>query len=144
MAIQLKAATGLEVICEPYLPSHGAALERIGHSRITIGMGISDGISTTLLEAMTMGSFPILASTSCACEWIADGETGFIVFPHDVAEIARALTTAANDDVLVDTAATRNRAVVEERWDSRKNGPAIIEQYRSLLSGGINADMGVL
>ena len=95
MAAELEAATGLKIVCEPYLPTHAAALKRIGQARITIGLGISDGIATTLLEAMTMGSYPIQADTSCGCEWIKHGETGSLVSPHDIGGLAVAIKIAS-------------------------------------------------
>jgi hypothetical protein len=42
-------------------------------SRIYIGCSISDGISTSFLEALVTGAYPIQTNTSCAGEWIAKG-----------------------------------------------------------------------
>ena len=42
-------------------------------SRIYIGCSISDGISTSFLEALTKGVYPIQTNTSCASEWISKG-----------------------------------------------------------------------
>ena len=42
-------------------------------SRIYIGCSISDGISTSFLEALANGAFPIQTNTSCANEWISKG-----------------------------------------------------------------------
>ena len=52
-----------------------------GRARVSIAISIGDGISTALLEAMAMGSFPIQTCTACADEWIIDGKSGFIVQP---------------------------------------------------------------
>jgi hypothetical protein len=46
--------------------------------------------------------------------------------------LAEAISVAARSDALVDAAAPRNRATVEARWNSRKNGPAMVEHYRTL------------
>src|SRR5690606_3582708 len=87
--------------------------------------------------------FPIQANTSCGCEWVEEGTTGFLLSPHDVAGLARAIGRAASDDHLVDAAATRNRAVVEERWDAGINGRAMVERYRELLgASGVRAASG--
>jgi glycosyltransferase involved in cell wall biosynthesis len=80
-----------------------------------LAISISDGISTSMLEAMAMGSFPIQTSTSCANEWIKDRDTGFIVDPDNVGQIARRLKRALTDDFLVDAAAPRNAAVIRDR-----------------------------
>ncbi len=141
---RLAEDTGLNIVSDSYFPSHADVLERIGQSRITIGCGISDGISTTLLESMAMGSFPIQSDTSCGAEWVENGRTGFLLSPHDVAGLAGAIERAAMDDVLVDQALTINRATVEERWDAGLNGSIMIQRYRALIEsfsarGGVEA-----
>jgi glycosyltransferase involved in cell wall biosynthesis len=134
MAAELAAQDGLDIVCEPYLPDHGAALARLGSMRAVAGLGISDGISTTLLEAMAMGTFPIQADRSCGDEWVTPGETGMLVSPHDTAGLAAAITRALTDDRLVDAAAAANRRVVEARWDAETNGAQVARQYRLLAA----------
>lgn len=130
---RLAEETGLAIFNDTYFPSHADVLERTSRSRMTIGFGISDGISTTLLEAMAMGSFPIQSDTSCGAEWIDNGRTGFLMSPHDITALAEAIRRAATDDALVDAAFPVNRATVEARWDSGVNGSIMIARYRALL-----------
>jgi len=133
VALRLAAETGLDIVNDPYLASHEDALRRVGRARMTIGCGISDGISTTLLEAMMAGSFPIQSNTSCGEEWVENGRTGILYSPHDIAALAQAIERAASDDALVDAAAPTNRRTVEERWNVGINGPAMIQRYRVLI-----------
>ena len=84
---------------------------------------MSDGISTSFLEAMVMGSFPVQSWTSCAGEWIVDGKSGILVPPDDPAPVAAALRRALTDDRLVDAAAERNRAEAGRRLDGPRAGP---------------------
>lgn len=56
--------------------SHTQMLDLFASARIYIGVSLSDGISTSLLEAMAMGAFPIQTSTACVDEWFKDAETG--------------------------------------------------------------------
>lgn len=126
-------ADGLDIAPVPYAPTHEEALGRIAEARIVVGIGISDGIGTTLLEAMCYGAFPIKATSSCACEWVRNGRDGLIVDPHDVSGLAEGLVRAASDDALVDAAATRNRACVEERWDVVRNSAAARSIYHRML-----------
>lgn len=132
-AERLAADTGLAIVNEGYFPSHADVLARTARARMTIAAGISDGISTTLLEAMAMGSFPIQSDTSCGAEWVESGRTGFLVSPHDIGALAAAIERAATDDALVDAAFPINRATVEARWDAGLNGPMMIARYRALL-----------
>ena len=129
MTQQIRERTGLDIDVEPYVEKHSDALQRLGESRVVVGLGISDGISTTLLEAMTLGTFPVLADTSCACEWIDNGTHGMIVSPHDTAALAAALVRAATDDPLVDAAAIRNRKEVARRWTASRNAQKVLRNY---------------
>jgi glycosyltransferase involved in cell wall biosynthesis len=110
----LAETTGLEVECLPKM-AHEALLEQYGKSRVYIGLSISDAISTSLLESMVMGAFPIQSGTACADEWITDGESGLIVPPEDPQIIAEAVRRAVSDDALVDAAAEKNAATCAER-----------------------------
>lgn len=128
----LAQADGLDVAVEPWLADHRSAVQRLAGARLMLGSGISDGIGTTLLEAMAVGCFPIVANTSCANEWLLHGRHGFICDPHDVGAMAEAIATAATNDALVDAAAPRNRAEVERRWDAATNRHAAEEAYAAL------------
>ena len=56
--------------------AHTQMLDLFASARIYVGISLSDGISTSLLEAMAMGAFPIQTNTACANEWIVHGKTG--------------------------------------------------------------------
>ncbi|HEV2863458.1 MAG TPA: glycosyltransferase, partial [Pyrinomonadaceae bacterium] len=45
-----------------------------GRARVSIGLSISDGLSTSALEALIMGAFPVQSDTSCLCELVRCGE----------------------------------------------------------------------
>jgi hypothetical protein len=65
-------------------------LDYLSKSRIYIGASRSDGISTSFLEALCLGAFPIQTDTSCANEWIELGFFGSIIQP-DTSEIFTAI-----------------------------------------------------
>jgi glycosyltransferase involved in cell wall biosynthesis len=115
--------------------SHDDMLRLFGRARVYIGLSISDGISTALLEALAMGAFPIQSCTACADEWVADGETGFLVPPEDPQVIATALRRALSDDALVDEAAARNDRTCRDRLDNRNLAFQIADLYRGVISG---------
>lgn len=133
MAAALREADGIDITVESHLPDHAGALARLADARMTIGAGISDGIGTTSLEAMAMGSFPLAGASSCAGEWIACGRDGFLLDPHDTAGMAAKIVRAATEDALVDAAAIRNRAEVERRWNASANAQRVIALYETLL-----------
>jgi hypothetical protein len=69
--------------------------EKFANSRIYIGASRSDGISTSFLEALVLGAYPIQTNTSCADEWVSLGFEATIVLPS-FTEIFQALTNADN------------------------------------------------
>jgi hypothetical protein len=92
--------------------SHELLLEEFANSRVYIGASRSDGISTSFLEAMSQGAYPIQTNTSCASEWILKGCMGSVVGPSK-AEILDALIISIEDDALVDRAQIQNPKVLE-------------------------------
>lgn len=111
---------------------HDEMLRLYNRSRIYVGLSISDGISTSLLEAMAMGTFPIQSCTACADEWIVDGESGFIVPPEDPRAVAEALRRALTDDLLVNRAAEINAQTIAQRLDSTMTKPQVIKMYQDI------------
>ncbi len=131
-AVMLRNETGLDIrLLER--ASYQEMMARYGQARAYIGLSISDAISTSLLEAMTMGTFPIQSATACADEWIVSGRTGFIVPPEDPQAVAAALKVALADDNLVEQAARENMAVVRSRLDARRLKEMAVEIYRSMI-----------
>ena len=103
-----------------------------GSARLSIGLSISDAISTSLLEAMIMGSFPIQSNTGSGDEWINDGENGILVEPNSPEDIASAIRSALVDDEMVNKAAEINVKLAEERLDISVLKPKIIEIYENV------------
>ncbi|MCK0207789.1 glycosyltransferase [Starkeya koreensis] len=134
-AARMRADFALDIEALPYLATPDDAMRRMAQARIVVGVSISDGIPTTVLEAMTVGAFPIQTSSSCVNEWIVDGQTGLLVSPHDTVEIAEAIARALTDDALVDSAAERNLDTVRRRWSREINRQRAWELYRSLAPG---------
>lgn len=128
--------TKIPVIILPKTTPNKKILWYHGHARIYLGLSISDGISTSLLEAIAEGAFPIQSNTSAADEWIVHGKTGFIVPPEDPEIIEKALRRALKEDKLVDQAAILNWKTAKERLDSRKIKKQTVEMYKQILDNG--------
>lgn len=123
--------TGIPVEFISYT-SHENMLKLHGQARVSIGLSMSDAISTSFLEAIVMGSFPIQSGTSCANEWVTSGETAFLVDPEDVPAISSALCRALTDDALVDRASQVNGQLVRERLDYRKLRGIVVSSYEKI------------
>lgn len=131
-ALELKAA-GVLNIGVIDLGTHDEILEYFGRARVYLAVSISDGISTSVLEAMLMGAFPVQTNTSCCEEWFVQGETGFAVSPDDFEEICSRFERALTDDTLVDAAAGRNLEIIRSRLDLSVMKPSIRNFYLQAL-----------
>ncbi len=132
IAAELTAqATGLDIEIIPPC-SHEEILRLHGRARASIGLSISDGISTSALEAMIMGSFPIQSNTSCINEWLSPGEGGLLVPPNDPEAVAAAIRRAVTDDALVDHAAAINAQVADERLQASVIQPQVVAMYEKV------------
>jgi len=125
--------TGIPIDVVPHC-SHEEMMHIHGQARIYVGLNISDAISTSLLEAIVMGAYPIQSCTSCADEWIVDGESGFIVPPEDPEPIAAAIRKALSDDELVNRAAEINWKTAESRLDENIIRPQAVAMYERVVS----------
>ena len=69
--------------------THNQVLELFARSKIYVGLSESDGISTSMLEAMAMGAIPVQTSTACCDEWFQD--SGVAVHEISVPEVMDAI-----------------------------------------------------
>lgn len=120
--------TGIPATALPRL-SHEELLSLQGEARISISLGISDGVPNSLLEAMVMGAFPIQSWTACTDEWVENGKTGILVPPEDPEVVEQAIRRALTDDDLVDSAAEINYRMAAERLDQAILKPNTINLY---------------
>ena len=95
---------------------NGELQEYFRNSRIYIGMSISDGLSTSMVEAMNAGAFPIQSPNSAAPHFLNQSQSGFIVDPWDLPTLKKAIARAIEDDELVDAAAAKNQIALEDKF----------------------------
>lgn len=126
-------ATGVPVKIIPPDTSHLDMLSLHGKARLSIGLSIGDAISTSFLEALVMGSFPIQSWTSCADEWVEDGVNGLLVPPEDPDIIEQAIRRALTDNDLVDKAAVINAQLALEKLESSVLSPQVSSFYKSVV-----------
>jgi hypothetical protein len=126
--------TGASIKILPENTPHQEIMRYHSLARISIGLSIGDAISTSLLEAMAMGSFPIQSCTACASEWFEDGVSGLIVTPEDPEDVEKAIRKALLDDDLVNSAANINydKIVREANFELLKI--KTIDSYKQILN----------
>ncbi len=131
----VEADYGLNIHSLAFPAPREAILRVHGAARVSIGIGISDAISTSFLEALVLKSVPIQANTACVDEWINDGEGGFIVSPYRAEEIADRIRTAVTDDEFIDNAVRINERTVTARLASDIVRERAIRMYEALEKG---------
>jgi hypothetical protein len=90
LAKQISKQTGLEIKAfGKGAMSHKQVLEMFAKSKIYVGLSESDGISTSMLEAMAMGAIPVQTSTACCDEWF--GDSGVAVHEITVPAVKNAI-----------------------------------------------------
>jgi glycosyltransferase involved in cell wall biosynthesis len=99
--------------------NHKKIISEFEVSRVYMGASRSDGISTSFLEALATGAYPIQTSTSCAGEWVKDGAQGSIV-STDENKILFELRTVLNDFELLENAQSANLKLARERLSFEK------------------------
>lgn len=134
----LQAECGLTVRILPRSP-HATMLEHFGRARIAIGVNSTDGVPNAMLEAMTLGAFPIQSDTQSTSEWITDGLNGLLVNPADPAQIAAAIRRGLIDDSLVEAAAQFNAELMLRRLDISIVRPKVIQMYQTIARDGTRA-----
>jgi hypothetical protein len=97
-------------------------------SRVYIGCSISDGISTSFLEALTYGAYPIQTNTSCADEWIKKGAVASLV-PLELNQIKSTLESALLDNTLVDLAYSKNLEIVKHELSIKRIKSIALQFY---------------
>jgi glycosyltransferase involved in cell wall biosynthesis len=76
--------------------SHEQLMTLFSESRIYIGASITDGVSTSFLEASAMGAFPIQTGTACVREWAVNGFCGEVLDDLEPDSILQAIQRALN------------------------------------------------
>jgi glycosyltransferase involved in cell wall biosynthesis len=108
--------------------------EWLASAQFFVSASSSDGTSSSLLEAMSAGLFPIVTDIRANRDWLRDGETGLFFDVGRPDQLARALTWGLTNPAIAAHAARLNRRVVAERGD-RQACNARMEQMVTQAAG---------
>jgi glycosyltransferase involved in cell wall biosynthesis len=92
--------------------SHENLAEKFQESSIYLGLSKTDGLSTSFLESLVHGVYPIQTNTSCASEVIEQGAIGSVVMP-DFEEIFNELERVFKNQRILHEARVVNRNVAQ-------------------------------
>lgn len=99
--------------------SHDELLEMFRNARIYVGCSKSDGLSTSFLEAICSGAYPIQTNTSCAQELIDEGAAGSIV-NLDESSVINVLRQVYSDSSRLDLAQVQNYSYARTKLSSQR------------------------
>jgi glycosyltransferase involved in cell wall biosynthesis len=108
--------TGLLVRVLPRV-SQSQLLKEFQNSRVYIGLSTTDGLSTSMVEAMGSGCFPIQSENSAASLFLTHGVSGFIVNPWEIDDLSESISIALSDDFLVDSAVDINTQILLQKYN---------------------------
>jgi colanic acid/amylovoran biosynthesis glycosyltransferase len=95
--------------------------------------GEKEGIPNVLKEAQAAG-LPVLSTTHAGIpEAVADRESGYLAPEGDVAELARRLDDLLSHPADWPAMGRRGRAFIEERFDSAKLAPLLMQYYDTVM-----------
>jgi glycosyltransferase involved in cell wall biosynthesis len=89
-------------------------------AEITVSVSQHDGTPNSLLEAMSLGAFPVAGDIESIREWITPGVNGLLVEPGKSQALAEAVLLALDGADLRTRAAEYNAALVAERASAEK------------------------
>jgi glycosyltransferase involved in cell wall biosynthesis len=134
-AKKLAKRTHLSVIAhKKHSLKHADVLAILRRSVAYIGLSKSDGISTSMIEAMSQGAIPIQSNSSCGSEWLDDGRDGFLVHFADVEAVASALSKIVSNKKFSASAQRRNFETVAKRYNKTNLSQVARGYYSQLLA----------
>jgi glycosyltransferase involved in cell wall biosynthesis len=130
----LHKKTGLEVkIHRKHAMTNEEVLDLFSRSQVYLGLSKSDGISASMIEAMSRGAIPIQSDTSCCGEWLDDGIGGHLVKFDEVDVIASKVSKVISDKQFQVRAANHNYETLNIKLYAANNQNAALETYKLLI-----------
>jgi len=129
LARKLAKRTGLDIETNKKgALSHEQMLNLFSRSAVYVGLSESDGISTSLLEAMAMGAVPVQTSTACCDEWFSE-ETGVAIKNIEAGEVSKGILRAL-ELAKLGLAAQKNRETIKNKASESFVKEASLLYYR--------------
>jgi len=108
-------------------------LDHLSQADVYVSTSLSDGQSISLLEAMATGTFPVVTDIDANREWVENGKNGFLCSVSDSNDLAEKIVRALLDDKLRFEASRRNKDLLEEKGNYRKNMGLLEKYYMKLI-----------
>jgi glycosyltransferase involved in cell wall biosynthesis len=93
---------------------------------VYVSASSSDGTSTSLLEAMACGLFPVVSDIRANRPWVQHGKNGLLFAVGDAASLAEALRDAGTRRASFREVARANRMILEREGDQSANNAKLM------------------
>ena len=100
----------------------------------SVSVSQHDGTPNSLLEAMSLGCFPIAGDIESVREWITPGINGILIDPNSPEQLANAVICAIGNEQLRIQAAEQNRRLIMTRAEKSVVSASLAAFYRRLVS----------
>ncbi len=113
--------------------SHDQMLSLFRRASVYVGFSRSDGVSTSFLEALACGAYPLQTSTACVEEWRAKGAIFSTLDVNDAAHAVDELGRVLSDPSALEYAVSQNAAVALRHLDELKIAQQCQQDYRIVV-----------
>lgn len=97
--------------------THSEMLDLFATAAVYVGFSKTDGISTSMLEAMSQGAIPIQTNTACTEEWFKSGVSGVSAEIENLNPCLELAVELMSDEDRLRKAVAINLSTVAERYD---------------------------
>jgi len=84
---------------------------------VMVSVPSHDGVSSSILEAMSCGAVPVASDLRTVREWIKPGENGLLVTPRDIKALGEAVIKLLKNEDMRKTIAEQNWKLIKEKGD---------------------------
>lgn len=107
--------------------------EILKHYDIYLSASKWDGTSVSLLEAMSVGLFPVVSRITANLAWVEDGRTALMFDCGSERQLADAIRRAVEDNTLRVSAIEANRRLIMKKADRSANMQTLENKYYEIL-----------
>lgn len=105
----------------------------LSEADIYISLPDTEGISSSLLEAMASGCYPIVTDLPANREFIESGKNGMLV-SLEVDEVVNAILSVLDNKEKILLSSEGNRSLIEQHADTRINSAKFVARYKQLVA----------
>jgi len=117
--------------------SHSQTLALLAQSSVLIAVSDSDGLPSSMCEAMAVGTFVIQSGTACCEELIEHRKNGYVLKENDRDAVTAAIHFWLGNSMVIDAAARLNMTRMATFLDPVRRREEAVDNYRWIL-----ADLG--